>query len=193
MRVGQHEIYWHRPLLGCSCPKTGESRVISSMLKVYLTAYKVREPNLQRPIELWPTSEGEHYDDTATVLFNGIEGDRHPRQTTINVRNIQDSSRFLVFPLPRSFARQLLTLPRQSSLESWLDSLGYKADQSVQTQEKLGWQSERSMGIVTENAKKLLEQVRHCLEPAPNSGTLPKPMPDPLTYKHTANRSFQVH
>ena len=68
MRVGNHEVYWHRPLAGYHCPDTDKPKVLVDAPLGYLTAYptQMTEPNvprsayrvqhaaLEKPVELWP-------------------------------------------------------------------------------------------------------------------------------------------
>src|SRR5262249_54593661 len=66
MRVGQHEVYWHRPLAAYHCPETDKPVALSDAPMGYLTAYpaggisgfrsafRILEGALHHPIELWP-------------------------------------------------------------------------------------------------------------------------------------------
>jgi hypothetical protein len=167
MRIGRHEIYWHRPLVAYRHPQTGKPAVLPDAPLGYLTAYSVDKPDLKKPIEFWPCVEQRPGHSAAVTLFdrNHVQ---HPHQTTFNVRKLLDTWRlFGEKPLPRSLARQLLTLPRHETLEQWLDALS------------------RQPAVV---AQPLLAELDRCLEPPSASVSLP----EPLTYHQTARRSFEV-
>src|SRR5207247_6335909 len=53
MRVGRHEVYWHRPLVAYR-NANGEPVVLPDAPAGYLTAYDTARPRLDRPVELWP-------------------------------------------------------------------------------------------------------------------------------------------
>src|SRR4051812_48346909 len=44
MRVGRHEVYWHRPLAAYHCPETDKYAVLSDAPLGYLTAYPTEAP-----------------------------------------------------------------------------------------------------------------------------------------------------
>ncbi len=54
MRVGRHEVYWHRPLAACWSDEVAEPRVLDGAPLGYLTAYEADRPLSERPLELWP-------------------------------------------------------------------------------------------------------------------------------------------
>ncbi len=55
MRVGQYEIYWHRPLVAYWHPKTSQTEVLLDAVPLgYLTAYRANGPNPEKAVELWP-------------------------------------------------------------------------------------------------------------------------------------------
>ena len=55
MRVGQYEIYWHRPLVAYLSPKNRPAaRSCVDGPLGYLTAYDADRPNPARAMELWP-------------------------------------------------------------------------------------------------------------------------------------------
>ncbi len=177
MRVGRHEVYWHRPLVAYRSHKTGEPAVLPNAPLGYLTAYLADKPDPARPVELWPRLLERPPHLAALQLFQH-QHRLHPFQTTLNVRKLLDSHHQLGQPLPRSFARRLLTCSKHESLESWLDELPDKA-------------SNREAGV------NLTEQLRGLLEPEPAAEDPPRrgaPKPPPsLTYEETSRRSFEVN
>src|SRR5581483_7187017 len=53
LRVGRHEIYWHRLLAAYLDHSQNKPVVIPDAPLGYLTAYRVEKPDLARPVELW--------------------------------------------------------------------------------------------------------------------------------------------
>ncbi|HEY2147161.1 MAG TPA: hypothetical protein VGH32_04445, partial [Pirellulales bacterium] len=54
MRVGAHEVYWHRPLVAWLGGDGEQVHVLPDALLGYLTAYRADHPQPAKPIELWP-------------------------------------------------------------------------------------------------------------------------------------------
>jgi hypothetical protein len=177
MRVGLHEVYWHRPLVAWLSVDGLDCHLLADPPLGYLTAYRADRPQPAKPIELWPrlVRRGPH--EAATAAFDP-EHDHHYRRTTVNVRKLLDAWQLLgQRPLERSFARQLLTLPRHATLESWFSALPQRTNDSV-------------------SGRQLVDELELRLEPAAQSGntaqTKAQRMPQSLTYAKTAKRSFEV-
>ena len=188
MRVGRHEVYWHRPLVAYLAADDTPTVLADAPLG-WLTAYDAERPKPARPIELWPRLARRPPHQTSIEIFDH-EHDQHYRVTAINVRKLLDAwELFDRQPLPRAFARQLLTLPKEEGLDDWLASLPARASDSAA-------------------AGTLVEALRQCLEPdakgsdAKDSDAAPqrgKPMraraatkPQSLTFDRTARRSFET-
>jgi hypothetical protein len=167
MRVGRHEVYWHRPLVAFLPPKGENAVVLSDAPLGYLTAYDADRPDLARPVELWPRLLRREAHLTG-LQFGTREHNRHPYQAALNVRKILDSRQLLGRPLPRSLARSLLTLPKDQTLDGWLQALPADAPDRAA-------------------AERLAEEVREALEPAD-----PEHLPEALTFDRTARRSWEV-
>jgi hypothetical protein len=166
MRVGRHEAYWHRPLIAYFSAND-EPEVMTDGPIGYLTAYDVDRPRLQRPVELWPRLMNREPHRAALKLF-AHNHDHHYRVTTTNVRKLLDAWELLdKRPLPRSFARQLLTLPKEQSLDQWLESLAGRASNA-------------------EAGAALADSLRGCLEADDGAETAKT-----LTFQKTARRSFE--
>ncbi|HEV3236820.1 MAG TPA: M28 family peptidase, partial [Gemmataceae bacterium] len=188
MRVGLHELFWHRPLVAYQCPNSKEPRVLVDAPMGYLTAYPTHEPDLQRPLELWPRPDHDEAHLAAAFLFNSTQGDRHPKQTTINARKILDSWHlFGKRPLSRSFVHQFLTLHHEETVDRWLESLAKKAEDAATHNHVV--LPEAFVARTADAGKKLTASLNRCLEPVSPNET---PVPAPLTYHHTAKRSFEV-
>ena len=178
MRVGNYEVYWQRPL-AAYFDANGEAVSIADGPLGYLTAYKVAAnvafrsakgrhfAERKATIELWPRLLAREPHRQAIELFSHNH-DHHYRVTSINVRKLLDAWELLdKRPLSRSFARQLLTLPKEVSLDQWLDSLPGRASNA-------------------EAGAALADTLRGCLEASDDE------RPESLTYKGTARRSFEA-
>jgi hypothetical protein len=165
MRVGRHEVYWHRPLVAYRSAN-GRHEVLCDALSGYMTAYRADRIDLQRPVELWPRILHRELDQAAVELFEKHE-DLRPHQTCRNVRKILYVSRMLGMPLPHSFAQSLVTIPHHETVDAWLNDLPAQArdPQRVRT---------------------LASGVREFLAPATQK------TPASLTYRRTAQRAFEV-
>ncbi len=165
MRVGRHEVYWHRPLVAYR-NANGAMSVLPDAPLGYLTAYDADKPKLAEAIELWPRPHRRPIPVAAMALHEAGNGHR-TLPTILNIRKLFDTFHLRgAKPLPRTFARQLLTLRREETLDSWLKSLPGKALQE---------------GVPT-----LIE---------PEIQALPRrrgaSVPDSLTYQQTATRAFE--
>jgi hypothetical protein len=174
LRVGRHEIYWHRPLVAFE-DSSGKAAVLPDAPLGYLTAYRVAKPKLESPVELWPRLlQREPYLE-ALQLFRHPH-DPHPHQTALNVRLLLDAHNHIGRPLTRSLATHLLCHNGKHTIEEWLATLPKLA-------------SDPARGL------RLVEAIEECLEPATppaRKGTAARPTEESLTFEHTAKRSFEV-
>jgi Peptidase family M28 len=168
MRVGEHEISWHRPLAAFVPSGSDEPVLLHDAPTGYLTASPADRPDPSNPVPLWPRLLHREGHVTNLRLFAHVPDDP-PHATLRNVRKLLDAREALGRPLPRSFARRLLTLPRRHTLDGWLASLPGRATD-------------------TETGRRLMAEVERCLEPASTAVRLPTS----LTFGHTARRSFEV-
>lgn len=171
MRVGQHEVYWHRPLVAYRSVRTGNAEVMFDAPLGYFTAYRADQLDLGRPIELWPQVLRREWEQAAVELFEQHE-DARPQQTARNVRKVLYAWRLFGEPLRRSFAQQLLTVAHRETIDDWLDNLS-------------DWARDGERG------RKLVDGLRSCLEPPTDVQN--DPPPESLTFKRTAQRSFEVN
>ncbi len=173
LRVGRHEVYWHRPLVAYLSAQTGRAEVLPDAPLGYLTAYRADRPDLDQPIELWPRLLGREPYVTALEIFDHAH-DFHQFRTALNVRKLLDA-RYLFGgqPVPDSFARQLLACPKGETLDAWLDAL-----------------PERSSD--PERGRHLVEELRRGISPTPPAAVT-RTLPEALTYERTARRSFEVN
>jgi len=167
MQLGPHAVYWQRPLVAYFDPKTKRASLRLESLLGYLTAYDTRDLRLAQPIELWPRLLQREPHLLAVQLQTTAQG-RSPRQESLNTRKLLDAPRLLgKSALPHFFARSLLSLPKNESLEQWLDALPNKS------------------GAV-EDGRRLASALRSTLTSKDD------PLPNSLTYGQTARRSFEV-
>ncbi len=166
MQVGEYELYWHRPLAAYVPAGSTAPALLEDAPLGYVTAYAADQPDLAEPIEIWPRFLQRPQHQAAVELFN----DPAPHWTTRNVRKLLEAQKLLgPHPIPASFARELIHCSRQEGLDDWLDALpGHARDA-----EQGGWlATEVSRGIRFDGT---------------SSGRR-----KPLTYEHSAKRSFEV-
>jgi hypothetical protein len=167
MRVGRHEVYWHRPLVAY-LTADNETRVVADAPLGYLTGYIPDRPQLDKPVELWPRLLRRPIPLAALPLYH-LPG-KGPT-TARNARKLHDTYEMLGRPLPRRMARQLLTLARHETLDSWLAELP---------------------------AEGLREELSELIEPTEEPLPMPRSkrgvaVPLSLTYERTSKRSFEVN
>jgi hypothetical protein len=169
MRIGVHEVYWHRPLVAC-LPAGAERPVVLHEAPLgYLTAYRADRPEPGAALELWPRLRDREPYEAAATLFTRA-GDPRPHQTARNCRKLLDVRELLDDqPLDRSFARRLLTIPEHQTLEEWLDILPERADDPTQ-------------------GRRLADALRRGVETEPAA----RRAPESLTFALTARRTFEV-
>jgi hypothetical protein len=172
MRVGLHELYWHRPLVAYRSPQDGKAALLPDGPAGYFTAYRAEEPDLARPLELWPRFLCRNVHAANVELFSHTVYEK-PRYTLLNIRKLLDTSELLGGrPLPRGLARALLTADKRMTLDGWLDALPEKA----RDRERARW---------------LVDEVQKRLEPPARPKGKARP-PAALTFDHTSRRSFEV-
>ncbi len=138
VRVGQHEIYWHRPLVAYHCPETDQPKVLADAPLGYLTAYatgpnghngsptprsayQVTKEALQNPVELWPRLHRRPLPLASLPLYH--QSGKGPT-TARNIRKLFDAFHLRGNqPLPRSLASHLMTLAHDETLDQWLAAL----------------------------------------------------------------------
>ena len=175
MRVGQHEIYWHRPLVAYRSAQTDQPELLADAPLGYLTAYRAERPQPAKPILLWPRLQKRSAQMAAIRALDGTPEYQAHRIALQNVRNLLTAwSLQGEKPLERSFARALLKCPHEKTLQDWLAQLETAAADPASMQE-------------------LASELRQRLQPEPASPpqVLRRP-PESLTYGHTARRSFET-
>ena len=179
MRVGLHEVYWQRPLVAYWNTVKSDVEIIANAPLGYFTAYLSDNQDLAHPVELWPRLRRREPYLYALHNFEHLE-EHYAHQTALNVLRVLDSRWLLAKPIPRSFARQILSLPERESLESWLTSLPPRANN-------------------TKEGQAVQQEVERCLEPmnppVPSASLAVMGSPGEklmeITYDQTATRAFE--
>jgi len=167
MRVGEHEIYLHRPLVAFAGAQSEKITIRSESLFGYITGYHVNDKEMSHPVELWPRMLKRELYLSALHDFNS-HIDYYAYQTSFNIISLLDSwEKHNRKPLSRSYAHNLLNISKHKTLEKWLDEL----DIHTSSPEKFA------------NMRKALEKI---IEPQTDAV-----LPEPLTYSETATRRFE--
>ncbi len=127
MRVGFYEVYWQRPLVAYLSHQTGQVERLEDAPLGYLTAYRADKPDLAAPVELFPRLLRRDLYLSALKHFDN-KHDYYAHQTPLNILELLNSHAMLGGrPLPRTFARRLLQIAKEETLEEWLSSLPERA------------------------------------------------------------------
>jgi len=167
-RVGRHAVYWHRLVCAYTNPQA-EIRLLPGAPLGLLSAYDQAHPDLDSPVELWPRLQNRPpYASALTGLQN--PHDHYSHQTPLNLVALLDAWHALgERPLPASFARHLLRISKEMSLEAWLAEV-------------------QSLGRAEEQGRRLKADIQALLEQPGQAA----PLPEPLTYARTASREFET-
>jgi hypothetical protein len=167
MRVGKHEMYLHRPLVGYSDSQTHAIVIRTDSLSGYVSGYHDDDKDRSAPVELWPRILKRDLYLSALHEFNN-QNDHFAHQTSFNIINLFESwEKQNRKPLSRYFAHNLLNIAKHKTLEQWLEEL----------KTHCGPQEKSDM---------MREAIEKVIEPQNDND-----LPDPLTYDETATRSFE--
>ena len=171
MRVGRYEVFWHRPLVAFFDPAAQKPRVMDDAPLGYLTAYEHDEPDLGRPVELWPKRLRRPLHAAASRGYTH-DFSREEHQLALNAHKILDVWSLLgKRPLTRGFARRILDIAKDKSLEQWLEQLSR-------------WLSDAGYGYL------LGEELGRIVAPPPDPSV--SALPQALTYHRSATRAFET-
>jgi len=169
MQVGGFEVYWHRLAVAYRSPRSGDVELLAEAPLGYLSATPWKAGSGNDSIELWPRLARRGAYLSALQDFRN-EHDHYAHQTSLNLLSLLDARQLMrERPLPRPFARALLRLAKEETLEEWIARLPDHTPHPEQG---------RSMQAVVEN---LLEKPVQ--EPA---------LPEAITYADTATRKFEA-
>lgn len=168
MQVGLYEVYWQRPIVAYLSQQTGQPELLPDAPLGYLTAYRTDSLDLWPPVELWPRLLRHKVYLSALQNLDSIH-DHYKHQTPLNILRLLNSWQLWgKQPLPRSFARQLLRVSKEESLDQWLNSLPERASDAAE-------------------GRRIQQELEGLLEPPGKEPALP----EALTYRETAARSFE--
>jgi Peptidase family M28 len=165
MRVGRHEVYWHRVLAAYRGPR-GTPALIPDAPTGYLTAYDADRLRPDEAVELWPRLLGRPLPTAIVGLYEAARG-RADLDVARSLRKLADGAELFGGPLPASLARALLITARPTTLDGWLGAL--------------------PKAVPAAAVHDLLWPVPTLLARRPGAR-----VPDSLTYARTARRAFEV-
>ena len=165
MRVGVHEVYWHRPLVAF-LPDHGRGiELFESQPSGYLTAYRSDAMDIDHPVELFPRLLRREKYLSALSYFDAAH-DHYEHQTALNIVTLFDMREQLKKKsLPRSFARHLIRTAKAETLDDWLSALPKRATRR-------------------EEGERVRLEIQSLLE-------ADEPLPDAITFQHTATRAYE--
>ncbi len=167
MRVGEHEMYLHRPLVAFVPAESDQAVIKSESLYGYITGYHKSDKDMTHPVELWPRMQRRELYLSALHDFN-THNDHYAHQTSLNIISLLESwEKQNRKTLTRSFAQNLLNIAKHKTLEQWLDELDIH-------------------GTIPEKTNQVREALEKIIEQNYDSQ-----LPDPLTYTETATRQFE--
>ena len=171
MVVGSHEIFWHLPLVAYWDPAGKAPHLLDDAPGGYFTCYDTRAAHVSSPVELWP--EFQHRPEMVTLAREYEHPfEHHHHQMALNANKLLEVWESLERrPLPRSFARSILTLPKDQTLEQWLHEVATSAAR------------DQGGDILEDTLRRIL---------LPDGDPSLRLLPDPLTYDQTACREFEV-
>jgi hypothetical protein len=167
MRVGEYNVYLHRPLIAYL--RTGSEKPVieSELLYGYLAGYHDNDFSMSDPVELWPRMQKRELYLSALRDFNSPH-DHFAHQTSFNLIILYESWEAQGRkPLSRNYAHSLLSIAKNKNLEQWLEELEMRCS------------SPGNLSLVRQALDKIIE---------PPDGLN---LPDSLTFHETATRSFE--
>jgi hypothetical protein len=122
MRVGTRELFWHLPLLARLRPESGKVEIWHDTLRLGTVTAEATAPTGERSLVLAVNLLDRRGHRQAASLFAREPGQlRHT--TAQNLRKLLDFREHLASPLPASFARALLRIAKDTTLDAWLAKL----------------------------------------------------------------------
>jgi hypothetical protein len=167
MRLGEHELYLHRPLVAF-VPNDSEKAVIRpEALYGYIACYHDDDRQMCNPVELWPRMQKRELYLSAIRDFDTIN-DHYAHQTSLNIISLFESWEMNKRKsLKRTFAQNLLNIAKHKTLEQWLDELDIHA-------------------TLPEKAAAIRKSLQKIIEDQYDSV-----LPEPLTFSETSARKFE--
>jgi hypothetical protein len=174
MQVGRHAVYWHRPLVACLGAQSSAPEVLLHAPLGYLTAYAGDRPNLARPVELWPRLLARPAHLAAMYGFAAAAGHHENRVSIHKARELLNAGLLWHAPqLPAGFARAVVSLPQDETIDDWLARL-------------------EKMAHHPHAGRELVEHLRERIAPQARATSAKPRLPRPLTYHRSATRRFEA-
>ena len=171
MRVGKYDVFWHLPLVSFLDPETRKPKLLDDAPLGYLTAYDADEPDLSRPVELWPELQRRPEFIATMRGYKKAYGHRD-HQIALNAYKLMEVWDFLgKGPLSWDLARHIVMIPKDQTLEQWLHQVA-------------NWNSPTSYGFL------LYHTLQRIITPRRDHDL--DPLPKPITFRQTATRTFEV-
>ncbi len=168
MRVGQRQVFWHRPLVAWRSERTGRAELLPDAPLGFLMASPA-DASESGTVELRPRLRRRAIELSALRDFEDAAHEHYAHQNALNILTLRDCWRLLdERALPRGFARHLLRVSKHETLDTWL------AELPKQTRDAT-------------NGRSMASEIAKLLEP-------PAQVPAPvaaLTYADTATRAFE--
>jgi len=167
MRVGEYDVYLHRPLVAYLPEGADNAEIKTGLLNGYITGYHKNDKEMHHPVEMWPRPlRRELYLSALNDFKNG--NDHYAHQTSFNILTLLDAWHMQKKnPLQRSYARGLLNISKQKSLEQWLDEVLVHT-----TSEEAGIKMQKVLSQIIESQKI-------------------SALPEAITFSLTATRRFE--
>lgn len=122
MRAGTRELFWHVPLLARLHPGSDRAEFHEDTLRLGSITAEATAPTGERSLALAANLLERPGHREAAKLFAREPGQlRHT--TAQNLRKLLDFREYLAGPLPGSFARALLRIAKDTTLDAWLAKL----------------------------------------------------------------------
>lgn len=171
MEVGKYRVFWQRPLVAFRDRKTGEARMLEDAPVGYFTAYRQGQRDLSRSVELWPELQNRPEYSALVEGYSEVYAHRD-HQIALNAEKLLEAHElFSGEALPYDFARQLVNIPKDQSLEQWLGEVAE-------------WRSSSGEGpLVHRRLRRIILPFRD---------PVLQPWPEPLTFPRTATRAFEL-
>jgi hypothetical protein len=170
MQVGNHEVYWHRPLVAFRDPASHQVNVLEDAPSGYLTAYDTNSRDLRQHVELWPRVQQRPL-HRAGMRLAQARRTAFGHRTAYNITNLLDAWELRGRrPLPADFARSIVAAPKELKLTDWLAQL-------------------EILGGAPIGGPLLVEELIQRIQPASEGAAAGE---SALTFSSTARRSFET-
>ncbi|HYA49147.1 MAG TPA: M28 family peptidase [Burkholderiales bacterium] len=178
MRVGRHEVYWHRPLAAFWSDRTSRAEVLPGAPLGCLTAYPADSPDPARPVWLWPRLLRREPYLAALQGYSHLR-EHYTHQTPLNILALLDGFELRGGRrLPREFARHILRLAEETPLDDWIAALP-------------GLAADAASGDAVRRAIESVLEPPASVAARPGGAAATPAVPASLTFAATATRAFE--